>query len=91
MRRRGVSDARLCDFFDDDCGGPFDTVLLLMNGMGVCGRLGKISSNGYYTTNTEGQIVISGITGTVIVTELETVGLAQMCPSAEHRLLSLLV
>ena len=32
---------------------------------------GRISSNGLYTTNTEGQIVISGITGTVIVTELE--------------------
>jgi len=34
---------------------------------------GKISSNGLYTTNTEGQIVISGITGTIIVTELETI------------------
>ena len=33
---------------------------------------GKISSNGFYTTNPEGQIVIPGITGTVIVTELET-------------------
>lgn len=42
MRRRGVNDARTCDFFDDDCGGPFDTVLLLMNGMGVCGRLGRL-------------------------------------------------
>ena len=34
---------------------------------------GKISSNGLYTTNTEGQIVISGIIGTVIVTEIETI------------------
>lgn len=42
MRRRGVNDARACDFFDDDCGGPFDTVLLLMNGMGVCGRLDRL-------------------------------------------------
>ena len=33
---------------------------------------GRISSNGLYTTNSEGQIVISGITGTVIVTELES-------------------
>ena len=39
MRRRGVRDARLADFFADDLGGPFDTVLLLMNGIGLCGRL----------------------------------------------------
>ena len=30
---------------------------------------GKLSSNGFYTTDRNGQIVISGITGTVIVTE----------------------
>ncbi len=34
---------------------------------------GKISSNGIYTTNSEGQIKILGITGTVVVTEIETI------------------
>ena len=34
---------------------------------------GKISSNGIYTTNSEGQIKILGITGTIIVTEIETI------------------
>ena len=34
---------------------------------------GKISSNGIYTTNTEGQIKVLGITGTVIVEEIETI------------------
>lgn len=42
MRRRGVEDARLCDFFEDDFGGPFDTVLMLMNGIGICGRLERL-------------------------------------------------
>ena len=34
---------------------------------------GKLSSNGLYWTNTEGQIVLSGITGTVVVTEVESI------------------
>ena len=34
---------------------------------------GKLSSNGIYTTNKEGQIVLSGITGTVVVTETKTI------------------
>jgi len=34
---------------------------------------GKVSSDGIYTTNSEGQIKILGITGTVIATEIETV------------------
>lgn len=42
MRRRGVEDARLCDFFADDFGGPFDTILMLMNGIGICGRLERL-------------------------------------------------
>ena len=42
----------------------------------LCGRLlpprrgGKLSSNGLYWTNAEGQIILSGITGTVVVTEV---------------------
>jgi len=34
---------------------------------------GKLSSNGIYTTNKEGQIVLSGITGTVVATETKTI------------------
>ena len=34
---------------------------------------GKLSSNGLYWTNSEGQIVLSGITGTVVVTEVQTI------------------
>ncbi len=46
---------------------------------------GRISSNGYYTTNTEGQIIISGITGTVIVTEIETVDGYVIDPNAKSQ------
>lgn len=34
---------------------------------------GKLSSNGIYTTNQLGQIILSGITGTVVVTETKTI------------------
>lgn len=34
---------------------------------------GKLSSNGLYWTNSEGQIILSGITGTVIATEVQGV------------------
>ena len=34
---------------------------------------GKLSSNGLYWTNEEGQIVLSGINGTVVVTEVESI------------------
>ena len=34
---------------------------------------GKLSSNGLYWTNSEGQIVLSGITGTVVATEVESI------------------
>ena len=34
---------------------------------------GKLSSNGLYWTNSEGQIILSGITGTVIVTEVQSI------------------
>ncbi len=46
---------------------------------------GKISSNGLYTTNTEGQIVISGITGTIIVTELEALPGYVLDPNAKSQ------
>lgn len=34
---------------------------------------GKLSSNGIYTTNQEGQIILSSLTGTVVVTETKTI------------------
>jgi hypothetical protein len=34
---------------------------------------GKLSSNGLYTTDSNGQIILSGITGTVVVTEVQTI------------------
>ena len=34
---------------------------------------GKLSSNGLYISNTEGQIVLSGISGTIIVTEVASI------------------
>ena len=34
---------------------------------------GKLSSNGLYWTNSDGQIVLSGITGTVVVTEVQSI------------------
>ena len=34
---------------------------------------GKLSSNGLYWSNLEGQIILSGITGTVVVTEVQSV------------------
>ena len=46
---------------------------------------GKVSSNGLYTTNTEGQIVITGITGTVIVTELEALPGYVLDPNAKSQ------
>ncbi len=38
MRRRGVKDAHCADIFHFEA-GPFDTVLLMMNGIGVVGDL----------------------------------------------------
>lgn len=39
MTKRGVSDARLVNLFDEQFTGSFDTILLLMNGSGIIGRL----------------------------------------------------
>lgn len=43
------------------------------NGQYVDAAGGTLSSNGIYYTDASGQIVLSGITGTIIVTELESV------------------
>jgi len=42
MRSRGVHDARQADFFDPDFCGQFDTILLLMNGAGIAGRIERL-------------------------------------------------
>ena len=34
---------------------------------------GKLSSNGLYWSNSEGQIILSGVTGTVVATEVQSV------------------
>lgn len=42
MRARGVKDVQLADFFDDDLGTGYDTILMLMNGIGICGGLDEL-------------------------------------------------
>lgn len=43
------------------------------NGQYVDAAVGTLSSNGLYYTDSTGKIILSGITGTVVVTELESV------------------
>lgn len=40
--RRGVEDARVADFFTSAFGKNFDTVLMLMNGIGICGGIANL-------------------------------------------------
>ena len=40
--RRGVKDARVADLFDESFAGCYDTVLMLMNGSGIVGRLERM-------------------------------------------------
>lgn len=42
MRRRGVKDARATDFFDAEFDGKFDTILMLMNGSGIIGKINRL-------------------------------------------------
>lgn len=39
MQKRGVDDVQLLNFFDDRFIGQFDTILMLMNGSGIVGRV----------------------------------------------------
>lgn len=39
MKQRGVQDARLVNLFDEQFTETFDTILMLMNGSGIVGRL----------------------------------------------------
>lgn len=42
MLRRGVKEARVADLFDESFAGCYDTVLMLMNGSGIIGKLANI-------------------------------------------------
>lgn len=42
MKQRGVRDARLIDVFDEKFTETFDTILMLMNGSGIIGKLSHL-------------------------------------------------
>lgn len=42
MRKRGVKDAQLVNLFDERFTEKFDTILMLMNGSGIIGRLDRM-------------------------------------------------
>ena len=42
MRLRGVQDVRLVDLFDETFTDTFDTILMLMNGSGIIGKLSNL-------------------------------------------------
>lgn len=48
MKQRGVNDPRLINLFDETFSETFDTILMLMNGSGIIGRLNNmpVFSNG---------------------------------------------
>lgn len=41
MQKRGVAEARLVNMYDKSLTGKFDTILMLMNGTGIVGRIDK--------------------------------------------------
>jgi SAM-dependent methyltransferase len=61
LRARGVADARLASVWGDLAGGPFDTILALMNGTSLAGtpaRLGPLLAHLGSHLATGGQILI---------------------------------
>ncbi len=42
MQQRGVRQAHCADFFTDSFGEGFDTLLFMMNGLGIAGRLSRL-------------------------------------------------
>ena len=42
MKKRGVKDSRLLNLFDETFTGSFDTILMLMNGSGIIGKLSNM-------------------------------------------------
>lgn len=43
MKKRGVKDAGLQNFFSEQFFGPFDTILMLMNGSGIVGKIDNLA------------------------------------------------
>lgn len=50
---------------------------------------GTLSSNGIYYSNSSGQIILSGITGTVVVTELESVSGYSIDPNTQSQVVTI--
>lgn len=44
MKKRGVADARLINLYDNELAEKFDTILMLMNGTGIIGRLSNMTA-----------------------------------------------
>ena len=49
MKQRGVNDPRLINLFDETFSETFDTILMLMNGSGIIGRLNNMP--GFFPTD----------------------------------------
>lgn len=43
MQKRGVAEARLVNMYDKSLTGKFDTILMLMNGTGIIGKINNMS------------------------------------------------
>lgn len=43
MQKRGIKDVALLDFFDAQFNGSFDTILMLMNGSGIIGKIANLN------------------------------------------------
>lgn len=43
MKKRGVKDASQQNFFSQQFNGPFDTILMLMNGAGIVGKIDNLA------------------------------------------------
>lgn len=42
MEARGVKNVKCIDLFDADCSGQYDTILMLMNGTGIAGKIERL-------------------------------------------------
>ena len=61
MRLRGVKDVECINLFDEHLGRGFDTILLLMNGTGIAGKITNLPTLFYrlkFLLNKDGQILI---------------------------------
>jgi SAM-dependent methyltransferase len=60
MKARGADDARVGDIFEFETEEKYDTLLLMMNGIGLCGtleRLGVFLDKAKSLLNTDGQLI----------------------------------